>query len=683
MRRTLLGLAGLATLIAVFYTEENWRGKRAWESCKRELGARGAVLNWSAYIPPAVPDEQNFFKAPKMQEWFTGRGVSELSKRWVSRPFSVVAELTVVTSPAATAPEDADLMLQYNYPALTIATAPANSSNAADLQAAIIPVVILDNVPLTNAIENLARRAELKFSFDPLVTSGWAYPDGTPCLQYPVSVRWTNVTARQALLAVLNNFGLMMVEDPKTGIARVTSKDEKQVYADQAVRERLAKLIQSAIEASINGSAGPSAKASQGFMLVAQSLNPIKPVRIVVRADTTPSIEEIAAFFPAPHGGRLRAEAAGTNSFRLSLNPPEVYSATDYLAWSDPFESDFDLIREALKRPYARMDGDYQRPAAMPIPNFLCVRTTAQMLAQRAQCYLLLGQPDKALRELTLIHDLCHLLEGRPTGKPMTLTAAMINVAVTGLYVQTIADGFRLQAWHEPQLVALGQQLKQISLMPYVAEAFRSEQMFLSRTLEITPRTEIKKMFSFADSKTTFWQEIEDLLFNVAPRGWFYQNMVVHAQLLQKYSDGFDPMNEIVLAHKEKEIARELETTFAHFSPYTFIAAMTTPNFVRAIQALGLHQTMANEALVVCALERYRVVHDQYPDKLDSLLPQFIEKLPHDIIGGQPLKYRRMDDGKFLLYSIGWNEKDDGGQVVHKKDGAADTVNGDWVWGTH
>jgi hypothetical protein len=45
---------------------------------------------------------------------------------------------------------------------------------------------------------------------------------------------------------------------------------------------------------------------------------------------------------------------------------------------------------------------------------------------------------------------------------------------------------------------------------------------------------------------------------------------------------------------------------------------------------------------------------------LDALVPQFIEKLPHDIIGGQPLHYRLMDDEKFLPYSVGWNEKDDG-----------------------
>ena len=63
LRRILIGLAILATLIAIFYAEEDWRGKRAWENCKRELEAKGAVLDWNKYIPPPVPDDQNFFMA--------------------------------------------------------------------------------------------------------------------------------------------------------------------------------------------------------------------------------------------------------------------------------------------------------------------------------------------------------------------------------------------------------------------------------------------------------------------------------------------------------------------------------------------------------------------------------------------------------------------------------------------
>jgi len=36
--------------------------------------------------------------------------------------------------------------------------------------------------------------------------------------------------------------------------------------------------------------------------------------------------------------------------------------------------------------------------------------------------------------------------------------------------------------------------------------------------------------------------------------------------------------------------------------------------------------------------------------------------------------------GRFLLYSIGLNEKDDGGTVVLTKQGTVDREKGDWVW---
>ena len=97
LRRVLITLAVFATLIALFYTEEDWRGKRAWENCKRELEANGVVLDWNAYIPPPVPDDQNFFMAPKMAGmvcWEAQRKRStELSKRLQSTNETLTASV--------------------------------------------------------------------------------------------------------------------------------------------------------------------------------------------------------------------------------------------------------------------------------------------------------------------------------------------------------------------------------------------------------------------------------------------------------------------------------------------------------------------------------------------------------------------------------------------------------------
>jgi hypothetical protein len=85
-------------------------------------------------------------------------------------------------------------------------------------------------------------------------------------------------------------------------------------------------------------------------------------------------------------------------------------------------------------------------------------------------------------------------------------------------------------------------------------------------------------------------------------------------------------------------------------------------------------------ARVACALERYHLTHGVYPENLDVLAPQFIAAVPPDVINGRPLHYHRTPDGSFLLYSVGWNEKDDGGVPGVRPSGAYDYRTGDWVW---
>jgi hypothetical protein len=123
------------------------------------------------------------------------------------------------------------------------------------------------------------------------------------------------------------------------------------------------------------------------------------------------------------------------------------------------------------------------------------------------------------------------------------------------------------------------------------------------------------------------------------------------------------------------------EAYFHYRSPYYFYFPMIFPDFSPKARTFAFRQASIDMARTACALERCRLANGVYPETLDALAPQFIEKLPHDVINGQPLHYRRTDDGKFLLYSVGWNEKDDGGVVVlYTGGGAVDVTKGDWVW---
>ena len=61
------------------------------------------------------------------------------------------------------------------------------------------------------------------------------------------------------------------------------------------------------------------------------------------------------------------------------------------------------------------------------------------------------------------------------------------------------------------------------------------------------------------------------------------------------------------------------------------------------------------------ALKRYQLAHGDYPSDLSSLVPRFLPSIPRDPADGQPLRYRLKPDGTFLLYSIGLDGKDNGG----------------------
>jgi hypothetical protein len=123
-----------------------------------------------------------------------------------------------------------------------------------------------------------------------------------------------------------------------------------------------------------------------------------------------------------------------------------------------------------------------------------------------------------------------------------------------------------------------------------------------------------------------------------------------------------------------------VDAFFRRTTPRNFLADYCLINYYRVLLTVARNQTLVNHAQVACALERHRLAGGKYPDTLAALVPQFIAKLPHDLINGKPLIYSRKDDQNFLLYSVGWNETDDGGVTAYTSDGKEDRERGDWVW---
>jgi hypothetical protein len=68
----------------------------------------------------------------------------------------------------------------------------------------VIPLIEMENVPLTDAIRQMARKARLNILLDPKLSA-------PPYDRMTVSIRWQEVTAREALDALLDNYGLVLV----------------------------------------------------------------------------------------------------------------------------------------------------------------------------------------------------------------------------------------------------------------------------------------------------------------------------------------------------------------------------------------------------------------------------------------------------------------------------------------
>ena len=64
---------------------------------------------------------------------------------------------------------------------------------------------------------------------------------------------------------------------------------------------------------------------------------------------------------------------------------------------------------------------------------------------------------------------------------------------------------------------------------------------------------------------------------------------------------------------------------------------------------------------IVVALERHRRKHGEWPATLEAIDPAILAEVPNDDFTGEPFIYRLLD-GEPLLYSIGTNGVDDGGQ---------------------
>ncbi len=352
------------------------------------------------------------------------------------------------------------------------------------------------------------------------------------------------------------------------------------------------------------------------------------------------------------------------------------------------FNPVLDELRTASQRPHARFNLRYEEsnPAAILLPHLSRIKYFCQVLQLRASAELALDRMDDARQDLELMFRLTDA-----TRKEPILISQLVRMAELQLALAPLAEG--MGQWSEAQLRALQERLQAFDFCADLNRSLQAERvLFGDGVIEYVRRSHNKfdlmdefSRVSDGSSSSPIWPMA--VLTTAAPSGWLYLEQLNHSVAFDQYLLPLIDVTNRKIRPTAVRDANDAISRLTQRSPvdsllhHQFFSGLLLPAISRVAEKAAFAQTAVDTATVACALERYRLAHGQLPDSLDNLTPQFIARLPHDIINGKPLIYRHAPDGHYLLYSVGWNETDDGGSPKQKKTGDAERQEGDWVWG--
>jgi len=104
-----------------------------------------------------------------------------------------------------------------------------------------------------------------------------------------------------------------------------------------------------------------------------------------------------------------------------------------------------------------------------------------------------------------------------------------------------------------------------------------------------------------------------------------------------------------------------------HLMPRMLLAVMIMPAYERAYDTEWRIRTQLDLARMAVGVERFRLAYGKLPQRLDDMVPAFIDRVPGDFFNeGRPLVYRIKDNGEYVVYSYGPNGHDDNGKERDK-----------------
>ena len=353
----------------------------------------------------------------------------------------------------------------------------------------------------------------------------------------------------------------------------------------------------------------------------------------------------------------------GTNSsvLRPQITDP-VQAASIVLENMKPYAPILAELQSASGRPCCRFNIPYEewpnpQVTSALMEHLAMMKGLYRLLSLHAEAEMVSGRSDQALMDVNVMFRMDDGLKDEPL-----VISELVRFACAPIMLQAVGEGLAEHRWSDGQLRVLQERLQKTDLIASIVRALYGERDICSNP-------------AFDRGEMVFlrgWNRLEQLNLNRAIHDTLFPRIDLAAREINPSVN-----HSIDLAFKKLSDGNWFRIAIIEHSIF---AKMLLPVSSHMPQKTAFAQSEVDMAMLACALERYRLAEGQYPEELNALVPRFVAVLPHDIINGQPLKYRRTANGRFILYSVGWNEKDDGGVVAANKDNRQDILQGDWVW---
>jgi hypothetical protein len=352
---------------------------------------------------------------------------------------------------------------------------------------------------------------------------------------------------------------------------------------------------------------------------------------------------------PAPNGNLLEHLGKLSDKFIKESIEPDEFIELQQLIEQDVVSQALSLVEQGTRRRSCRFDYDYNSGANMLMPNLSHLKELARILSAKARLEAQASNPDSAW---DMANTQLRFADSTKT-EPI-LISQLVRVASIRLSCKTIRELCEIVPPNEQQYSSIQELLASYDDKTPMIRAIDGERILFGEwAFNMLKDGSIRELSASIDP--SWGSGIGEVLLSIysAFKPLSLADQAAYMRLMHKsikiIEDPYSHENANIIEKEAEE----------HYYLFTrmLIPAMFRIKEIHCEMTAELRITQAGMALL-----QHKQSRDAFPDKLEALKLQNI----NDPFSEQPIRYKPQGQG-FILYSIGPDQKDNGGSPRQTK----------------